>query len=37
VKRHNVTECCQCGAAIGPGKAGRKCKPCRAGVGGASK
>ena len=35
--RHNVTECCQCGATIGPGRDGRKCKPCRAGVGGASK
>jgi hypothetical protein len=28
-KAHNVTECCQCGATIGRGRDGRRCKACR--------
>lgn len=28
-RRYNVTECCQCGATIGPGRDGRRCKSCR--------
>lgn len=27
--RHNVTECCECGAEIGRGRDGRRCKKCR--------
>ena len=26
----NCRECCECGAEIGPGRVGRKCKVCRA-------
>lgn len=29
VKFHNVVRCCQCGATIGRGRAGRRCKACR--------
>jgi ribosomal protein L40E len=29
LKRHNVETCYQCGARIGRGRAGRKCRKCR--------
>ena len=29
LKQHNVEECCQCGAKIGRGRDGRRCRACR--------
>lgn len=28
-KKRNCRECCECGAEIGPGRTGRRCKRCR--------